>query len=266
VCAGFLLTHDRVFLEPWQSARSAFPASSSVLVSLEAHSGSVAFGLARKIRSGGEAYISDFAVPEILAVEADPASATSLASALDGKRRVDALRPLFTELIKLSERPAAPASTLELSRLARSFNTMAHALQDTHDRLQAQTGELRRSELCSPVGPRGSAMTLSLSVGSGSSASAASCGSRCAPRATRSRYSKAWTPMNRATKASSASSSRGCAASICLATSTAARSALCAATPPMAQTQVVHGSQVDAPRMTRSTPIQQKSPAKARLL
>jgi PAS domain S-box-containing protein len=207
---GFLLTHDRVFLEPWQSARSAFPASSSVLVSLEAHSGSVAFGLAREIRNGGEAYINDFAVPEILAVEADPASATSLAAALDGKRRVDALRPLFTELIRLSQRPAAPAeqraqaaagrasayelaglaaalvlimvsavylrhgvlgpirrvgkvadaraagdlsvraapsSTLELSRLASSFNTMADALQDSHDRLQAQTVELRRSEL-----------------------------------------------------------------------------------------------------------------------
>ncbi len=207
---GFLLTHDRVFLEPWQSARSAFPASSSLLVRLEAHNGSLALGLARKIRSGGEAYIKDFAVPEILTVEADPRSATNLAAALDGKRRVDALRPLFTRLITLSQRPAAPAeqraqaaaahasayelaglaaalvllivsavylrrdvlgpirrvgkvadartagdlsvraapsSTLELSDLASSFNTMADAVDDSHTRLEAQATELRRSEL-----------------------------------------------------------------------------------------------------------------------
>jgi PAS domain S-box-containing protein len=207
---GFLLTHDRAFLAPWQSARRTFPVSSSVLVRLEVHSGSVAMGLARRIRSGGEAYINDFAVPDILSVEADPAIATSLAAALDGKRRVDALRPLFTDLITLNQRPAAPAeqraqaaasrssayelaglaaalvlitisavylrrgvlgpirrvgnvadaraagdmsvrvapsSTLELSRLGRSFNTMADALQDSHDRLEEQTVELRRSEV-----------------------------------------------------------------------------------------------------------------------
>jgi len=207
---GFLLTHNRVFLQPWHSARKAFPVSSSVLVDLEARGGSVALGLARKIRRGGESYINDFAAPKIFAAEADPAGAASLASALEGKRRVDALRPLFTELIKLSQQPAAPAerraqaaagrasayelaglaaalvlillsalylrrgvlgpilrvgkaadaraagdlsvrvapsSTLELSRLASSFNTMAGAVQDSHDRLQAQTVELRRSEL-----------------------------------------------------------------------------------------------------------------------
>jgi PAS domain S-box-containing protein len=106
---GFLLTHDRRFLEPWQSARSAFPASSSVLVGLEAHGGAVEFGLARRIQSGGEAYIRDFAVREIRAVEENPGSASSLAAALQGKRRVDALRPLFTELIKLNQQPAGPA-------------------------------------------------------------------------------------------------------------------------------------------------------------
>ena len=106
---GFLLTHDHVFLEPWRTARSGFPASTSTLVGLEAHSGGVALALAQKIRTGGEAYIADFALPEILKVEADPASATSLGAALEGKRRVDALRPLFTELIKFNQLPAAPA-------------------------------------------------------------------------------------------------------------------------------------------------------------
>src|ERR1039458_10069934 len=91
---GFLLTHDRQFLEPWRSARSAFPVSSSVLVGLEARGGTVELGLARRIQSGGESYIRDFAVPEIRAVEANPGSVASLAAALEGKRRVDALRPL----------------------------------------------------------------------------------------------------------------------------------------------------------------------------
>ena len=206
---GFLLTHDRQFLEPWRSARSAFPVSSSVLVGLEARGGTVELGLARRIQSGGESYIRDFAVPEIRAVEANPGSVASLAAALEGKRRVDALRPIFTELIKLNQQPAGPAeqraqaaagrasayeltglavalvllavsavylrrgvlrpirrvatiademaagdlsvrvepsSALELSRLASSFNTMANALRDSHERLEDQAAELRRSE------------------------------------------------------------------------------------------------------------------------
>jgi PAS domain S-box-containing protein len=206
---GFLLTHDAVFLAPWRSARTAFPASISVLVGLVAHGGAAEVGLARRIQRGGESYIRDFAAPEIAAVRADPGSASSLAAALEGKRRVDALRPLFTRLVTLTERPAAPAerraqaaaagasayelaglaaalvlilasgvylrrkvldpirrvanvadaraggdvsvrvvpsSARELSHLADSFNTMADALQDGHDRLHVQTAELRRSE------------------------------------------------------------------------------------------------------------------------
>jgi len=207
---GFLLTHDRQFLEPWLSARTAFPASSSVLVGLEAHRGTVELGLAKRIESGGESYIRDFAVPEIRAVEANPRSGVSLAAAaVEGKRRVDALRVMYTELIKLDEQPAAPAeqraqaaagrasgyelaglaaalvllvvsavylrrgvlgpirrvgnvademaagdlsvrvepaSAAELSRLAGSFNAMADALRDGHERLEDQAADLRRSE------------------------------------------------------------------------------------------------------------------------
>jgi len=106
---GFLLTHDRVFLQPWQSARTAFPESSAVLVELEAHDSAVQLGLAKSIQNGGDTYISDFATPEILTAELNPAGAANLPAALQGKRRLDSLRPLFAELIKLDERPAAPA-------------------------------------------------------------------------------------------------------------------------------------------------------------
>ena len=201
---GFLLTHDRVFLEPWQSARTAFPLRSAALVGLEAQNGSVALGLARRIASDGESYIRDFAVPQILAVEANPKGAASVAAALQGKRRVDALRLMFTELIKRDQpgRPAElraqaaagrasgselagllgalvllaasalylrravlrpilavghvaderaagdlsarvkPTSATELARLANSFNAMADAVQDAHDRLEDQPPSL----------------------------------------------------------------------------------------------------------------------------
>jgi PAS domain S-box-containing protein len=207
---GFLLTHDRRFLEPWQSARTAFPVRSAALVSLEAQSGSVDLGLARRIAAEGESYVRDFAVPQILGVEANPGSATNLAAALRGKRRVDALRVEFAALIKRDQRPAGPAelqaqaavrgaseyelaglvgalallavsalylrravlrpirrvgkvaddmaagdlsvrvepaSAIELSRLASSFNAMADALEEGHSRLEDQAAELRRSEV-----------------------------------------------------------------------------------------------------------------------
>ena len=206
---GYLLTHDPQFLEPLQSARIAFPASASTLVGLEAQSGPAALGLARRIESGGEAYIRDFALPEVGALAANRRSAAGLPAALRGKQRVDALRPLFTSLITLSQRPAlpaeqraqaaagrasayelagliaalalilassiylrrgvlepiwqvgevadematgdlsvraAPAPATELARLASSFNTMADALRDSHDRLQDQAAELREAK------------------------------------------------------------------------------------------------------------------------
>jgi methyl-accepting chemotaxis protein len=206
---GFLLTHDPRFLEPWQSARSAFPASSGVLVSLEAQGGAIELGLARQIQSSGAAYIRDFAAPEIRSAGANLGSARRLAAALQGKQRVDAMRPMFTELIKLNQQPAGPAeqgaqaaasrasayeltglavalvllaisavylrrgvlgpirrvgkaadeiatgdlsvrvepaSATELSRLASSFNTMADALRNSHERLKDQAVELRGSE------------------------------------------------------------------------------------------------------------------------
>jgi PAS domain S-box-containing protein len=106
---GFLLTHDRRFLEPWQSARAAFPVSSSALVGLEAHNGNTDLSLARTIARDGESYIRDFAIPQILEVENHPQNVSSLAAALQGKRRVDALRVTFTKLIQRDQQPAAPA-------------------------------------------------------------------------------------------------------------------------------------------------------------
>ena len=106
---GYLLTHDPKFLDPWQSARTEFPARSTLLANIERGSGSVDLGLAATIVSEGDAYINDFAVPQIRLVETDPKAARSVAAALEGKRRVDALRLVFAELIRRDQDPAAPA-------------------------------------------------------------------------------------------------------------------------------------------------------------
>ena len=106
---GYLLTHDRKFLDPWQSARTEFPARSALLANIERGSGSVDLGLAATIVSEGDAYINDFAVPQVRLVETDPKAARSVAAALEGKRRVDALRLVFAELIRRDQDPAAPA-------------------------------------------------------------------------------------------------------------------------------------------------------------
>ncbi len=106
---GYLLTHDRRFLDPWQSARKEFPLRSALLASIERGSGSVDLALAAEIVSEGDSYINDFAVPEIRLVETAPRATRSVPAALEGKRRVDALRLLFAELIRRDQNPAAPA-------------------------------------------------------------------------------------------------------------------------------------------------------------
>jgi PAS domain S-box-containing protein len=106
---GFLLTDDNVFLQPWQTAITAFPSRSSTLVGLEAHSGKVDLGLARRIASGGESYIDIYAAPRLLAFEANRRTGLTLAANLEGKRLVDSLRRDFAQLITRDQRPSVPA-------------------------------------------------------------------------------------------------------------------------------------------------------------
>jgi PAS domain S-box-containing protein len=106
---GFLLTPNRSFLQPWNLAVEEFPARSADLITLEAQTGTVALGLARRIASGVESYIHDFSIPRLRAFAANAHTGASLAAALEGKRRVDALRLEFAELITRNQQPAAPA-------------------------------------------------------------------------------------------------------------------------------------------------------------
>ena len=144
---GFLLTHDRRFLEPWQLARTEFPLRSAALVDLEAQNGSVDLQLAKRIASEGEFYIRDFAVPQILAVEAHPEGAASLAAALQGKRRVDALRLVFAELIQRDQQPAAPAEVRAQAAAGQASASELAGLLGALVLLAASTVYLRRAVL-----------------------------------------------------------------------------------------------------------------------
>jgi PAS domain S-box-containing protein len=117
---GFLLTHERQFLQPLLSARAEFPPSAAALVALAARNGDGELALARRIQTGGEAFMRDFAVPEIRAVEANSQTAVSVASVLRGKQQVDALRAVFTELIERGQQPAAPAERRAQSAASRA--------------------------------------------------------------------------------------------------------------------------------------------------
>jgi PAS domain S-box-containing protein len=206
---GYVITHDRRFLQPWQQARTGYPATASKLVALETPDGGPDLVLARKVLSDGESYVRDYAAPRVRAALARARGASSLVVALDGKRRVDGLRAVFAQLLRRdqaealsvqSEAKAAaasasdyelagtlgallllvlagvyvrgavlrpirrvadaadamaagdlsarvePKSSMELSRLAISFNAMADALRDGRDRMHRQAAELRSSE------------------------------------------------------------------------------------------------------------------------
>ncbi|MGD0198403.1 MAG: ATP-binding protein [Solirubrobacteraceae bacterium] len=144
---GYLLTHDRTFLEPWQLARTEFPLRSAALVGLEAQNGSADLALAKRIESEGDSYIKDFAIPQILAVEANPRGVASLTAALEGKRRVDALRLVFATLIERDQRPAAPAEARAQAAAGRASASELAGLLGALVLLAASTLYLRRAVL-----------------------------------------------------------------------------------------------------------------------
>jgi signal transduction histidine kinase len=103
---GFLLTGDERFLEPWSAARAALPAAISELEGLarvpRQHARAEAIG--RHINS----YLEDYSIPVVEAGQRGDPAASSVATAEEGKRRVDALRAEFDEL-RETERGLASA-------------------------------------------------------------------------------------------------------------------------------------------------------------
>ncbi len=90
---GFVITREERFLEPWKTARSAFPATASALIRLADEPGQAA--RARQIARAIRSYIREYSIPVVSAVRRDQASARSIAVTAEGKRRVDSLRTQF---------------------------------------------------------------------------------------------------------------------------------------------------------------------------
>ncbi|MEA2306452.1 MAG: hypothetical protein QOH43_3732 [Solirubrobacteraceae bacterium] len=100
---GFLITHEERFLEPWEAARSAFPAASAELLQITAGV-SAQEQRARRITAGVASYVRDYSVPLVGAAQLRDASASSAASLDEGKRRVDAIRGGFAGFIAAERR------------------------------------------------------------------------------------------------------------------------------------------------------------------
>jgi signal transduction histidine kinase len=90
---GFVITRRERFLEPWRAARAAFPEQARRLVGF-VDSPEQARRL-RRITRAVEAYIGDYSGPLVNAARRGEASAASVATTAEGKRRVDAIRAQF---------------------------------------------------------------------------------------------------------------------------------------------------------------------------
>jgi signal transduction histidine kinase/CheY-like chemotaxis protein len=120
---GYVITGSQVFLEPWRSARSAFPAGTAKLEAL-AQGNAAQEAVASRIRTAGNAYLQDWSLPLVAAEQRDPASARRLVAGGRGKREVDAMRRLFTAFIS-REQALAVARTGAANRSATSAITTA---------------------------------------------------------------------------------------------------------------------------------------------
>lgn len=90
---GFVITGQKQFLEPWQTARTTFSDQAEQLVHLSTTPGQRT--LAQHIRQAGESLIHDYSIPLVAAASRGDARAHGVGATLEGKRRVDALRKQF---------------------------------------------------------------------------------------------------------------------------------------------------------------------------
>jgi signal transduction histidine kinase len=94
---GFVITRRERFLAPWNAARRAIPGRSRRLVRLtdDAEQRRRALGIERAVRS----YLRDYSIPLVDAAGRGERSASSVATTVAGKRRVDAIRARFDSFV-----------------------------------------------------------------------------------------------------------------------------------------------------------------------
>jgi signal transduction histidine kinase len=100
---GFVITRQERFLEPWSRARRTFPVRTATLLALVAGE-PAAQEAAREIARSERAYIRDYSVPLVRAARRGDPSARTVAATEAGKRRVDAMRLQFDDLLNAQRR------------------------------------------------------------------------------------------------------------------------------------------------------------------
>jgi len=102
---GFVLTREEQFLEPWDSARRSLPARAAEL-ERQAAANPERERTARQLAQAASAYVEQYATPLLRAARRGDPAARGLATTLDGKRRVDAMRAQFDTFIATERRLA----------------------------------------------------------------------------------------------------------------------------------------------------------------
>jgi len=100
---GFVITGQEQFLEPYHAATAAFPQRARMLERLIADNPAQQ-SRARRITQDVTSYLRDYSVPLLNAARRDPASARTVGATEEGKRRVDAMRVEFDDLVTAERR------------------------------------------------------------------------------------------------------------------------------------------------------------------
>lgn len=95
---GFVITGQERFLDVWYAARAALPGQSRALEGLVADN-AVQESRARSITRQAVSYLNDYSVPLLVTARHDPALARTARATEEGRRRVDAMRAEFDELV-----------------------------------------------------------------------------------------------------------------------------------------------------------------------
>src|SRR5438876_882422 len=91
---GYVLTHDRQFLEPYDAARRSLPQDSARLMALAPGPWSA------KVDRLWRSYLAEYAIPLIRQADRTPAAARSTIATGEGKLRTDRLRGLIDPFVQ----------------------------------------------------------------------------------------------------------------------------------------------------------------------
>ncbi|HJU00734.1 MAG TPA: CHASE3 domain-containing protein, partial [Actinomycetes bacterium] len=95
---GFVITRQGGFLEPWRQAQLAFPADAATLERLLGDDPAQQ-ARARRIVELTRSYLRDYSIPLIARARRDPAAVATVVATDQGRRRMDAIRDEFTDLL-----------------------------------------------------------------------------------------------------------------------------------------------------------------------